>query len=109
VRVNEEFRGAGPETLAPYQLLVVNYYNRGAQDRWGEGANAAVEAFVRAGRGVVLYHLALGAFDGWSEYEKMSASACRGEAPTSVRRSSRRRSGGGSVISARDPTDCCIW
>lgn len=77
VRVNEEFRGAGPETLAPYQLLVVNYYNRGAQDRWGEGANAAVEAFVRAGRGVVLYHLALGAFDGWSEYEKMSGGSWR--------------------------------
>jgi uncharacterized protein len=72
VRVNEEFRGAGPETLAPYQLLVVNYYNRGAQDRWGDRANAAVEEFVRTGKGVVLYHLALGAFDGWTEYEKMS-------------------------------------
>ena len=72
VRVNEEFRGAGAETLAPYQLLVVNYYNRGVQDRWGDRANAAVEEFVRSGKGVVLYHLALGAFDGWSEYEKMS-------------------------------------
>ena len=30
VRVNEEFRGAGPETLAPYDLVVVNYYNRSA-------------------------------------------------------------------------------
>ena len=42
VRVNEEFRGAGPETLAPYDLVVVNYYNRGAQDRWGDRANAAI-------------------------------------------------------------------
>ena len=72
VRVNEEFRGAGPETLAPYDLLVVNYYNRGAQDRWGDRANAAVEEFVRAGKGAVIYHLSLGAFDGWTEYEKMS-------------------------------------
>jgi type 1 glutamine amidotransferase len=72
VRVNEEFRGAGPETLAPYDLVVVNYYNRGAQDRWGERANSALEQFVRSGKGLVLYHLAVGAFDGWTEYEKMS-------------------------------------
>jgi type 1 glutamine amidotransferase len=77
VRINEEFRGAGPETLAPYDLVVVNYYNRGAQDRWGDRANAALEAFVRAGKGVVLYHLALGAFDGWAEYEKMSGGSWR--------------------------------
>jgi len=77
VRVNEEFRGAGPESLAPYNLLIVNYYNRGAQDRWGDRANAAVEEFVRAGKGVVLYHLALGAFDGWTEYEKMSGGSWR--------------------------------
>jgi len=72
VRVNEEFRGAGPETLAPYDLVVVNYYNRGQPDRWGDRANAALEDFVRSGKGLVLYHLALGAFDGWTEYEKMS-------------------------------------
>jgi type 1 glutamine amidotransferase len=72
VRVVEEFRGAGPETLAPYNLVVVNYYNRGDRDRWGDRANAALEEFVRAGKGLVLYHLALGAFDGWTEYEKMS-------------------------------------
>ena len=72
VRVNEEFRGAGPETLAPYDLVVVNYYNRGAQDRWGDRANAALEGFVRGGKGLVLYHLSLGAFDGWTGYETMS-------------------------------------
>jgi type 1 glutamine amidotransferase len=72
VRVIEEVRGVGPETLAPYQLLLVNYYNRGAQDRWGERAQSAVEEFVKAGKGLVIYHLSLGAFDGWTEYEKMS-------------------------------------
>ena len=72
VRIVEEVRGIGPETLAPYDVLVVNYYNRGAQDRWGERANAAVEEFVRNGKGAVIYHLSLGAFDGWGEYEKMS-------------------------------------
>jgi type 1 glutamine amidotransferase len=77
VRINEEFRGAGPETLAPYNLVVVNYYNRGDRDRWGERANAALEEFVRSGKGLVLYHLALGAFDGWTEYEKMSGANWR--------------------------------
>ena len=72
VRINEEFRGAGPETLANYDLVVVNYYNRGAKERWGERAERAVEEFVRSGKGLVLYHLSLGAFDGWTEYEKMS-------------------------------------
>jgi len=72
VRILEEIRGIGPETLAPYDVLVVNYYNRGAHDRWGDRANAAVEEFVRNGKGAVIYHLSLGAFDGWSEYEKMS-------------------------------------
>src|SRR5512134_2355202 len=42
VRVNEEFRGAGPETLANYDLVVVNYYNRGEKDRWGDRANGAL-------------------------------------------------------------------
>lgn len=72
VRVIEEVRGIGPDTLAPYNLLVVNYYNRGAQDRWGDQAQSAVEEFVRAGKGLVIYHLSLGAFDGWTEFEKMS-------------------------------------
>jgi len=74
VRVTEEFRGAGPESLASYDLIVVNYYDRGSQPvlRWGERADRALEEFVRSGKGLVLYHLALGAFNGWTEYEKMS-------------------------------------
>ena len=57
VRINEEFRGAGPETLANYDLVVVNYYNRGDKDRWGDRANAALEAFVRSGKGLSLIHI----------------------------------------------------
>jgi uncharacterized protein len=72
VRIVEEFRGAGPEMLANYDVAIVNYYNRGDKDRWGERAEKALEDFVRAGKGLVIYHLSLGAFDGWTEYEKMS-------------------------------------
>jgi len=74
VRVTEEFRGATAATLQNYDLLVMNYYDR-RQDpvyRWGEEAEQAVEDFVRGGKGVVMYHLALGAFYHWTEWEKMS-------------------------------------
>ena len=73
VRVTEEFRGAGPETLSPYDLIVLNYFERGRPElRWGERANAAFLDFVRSGKGVVVYHFSMAAFDGWTEYEKLS-------------------------------------
>src|SRR4029077_18480169 len=51
VRVSEEFRGAGPETLAPYDLVVLNYYdgNKPAL-RWGTRADNALLDFVRGGK-----------------------------------------------------------
>jgi len=74
VRVTEEFRGAGPETLAPYDVVIINYFERGQpQLRWGERADNALLEFVRSGKGLVLYHFSLAAFNGWSDYEKMSA------------------------------------
>jgi type 1 glutamine amidotransferase len=74
VRVTEEFRGAGPETLAPYDVVVVNYMERGqAQLRWGDRADNALLDYVRSGKGLVLYHFTLAAFTGWTEFEKMSA------------------------------------
>ena len=74
VRVTEEFRGAGPETLAPYDLVVLNYYDgRKPALRWGDRADQALLEFVRSGKGVVVYHFSVAAFDGWTEFEKMSA------------------------------------
>lgn len=74
VRVTEEFRGAGPETLAPYDLVVLNYFERGRPElRWGDRADNALLDFVRSGKGLVVYHFSMAAFDGWTEYEKMSA------------------------------------
>jgi type 1 glutamine amidotransferase len=74
VRVTEEFRGATSRTLDEYDLLVVNYYDRRQAEnlRWGEDTEQAFEEFVKSGKGVVMYHLALGAFYHWEEYEKMS-------------------------------------
>ena len=74
VRVTEEFRGAGPETLAPYDLVVLNYYdgNKPAL-RWGARADNALLDFVRGGKGLVVYHFSTAAFNGWSEFEQICA------------------------------------
>ena len=72
VRVVEEFRGGTAEMLAPYSVVILNYYNRNAQERWSDRAQDALTGFVWSGKGLVLYHLSLGAFDGWTDYEKMS-------------------------------------
>ena len=78
VRVTEEFRGAGPDTLAPYDLVVLNYYDKKQPAlRWGERAENALLNFVRSGKGLVVYHFSIAAFEGWSEFEKMSGANWR--------------------------------
>jgi type 1 glutamine amidotransferase len=78
VRVTEEFRGAGPETLSPYELVILNYYERRRPElRWGERADNALLNFVRSGKGLVMYHFSMAAFDGWEEYEKLSGANWR--------------------------------
>jgi type 1 glutamine amidotransferase len=78
VRVTEEFRGAGPETLAPYDLIILNYYEKKQPSlRWGERADNALLNFVRSGKGLVVYHFSMAAFEGWDEFEKMCAANWR--------------------------------
>jgi hypothetical protein len=78
VRIIEEFRGGGPETLAPYDLVVVNYFDkRQLALRWGERADNALLDFVRGGKGLVMYHFSTAAFDGWTEYERLSGANWR--------------------------------
>jgi len=73
VRVTEEFRGAGPETLAPYDVVILNYYDKNAPDlRWGQRPEQALLDYVKSGKGVVVYHFSTAAFNGWAEYEKLS-------------------------------------
>jgi len=73
VRVTEEFRGAGPETLAPYDVVVLDYCDLGKPElRWGKRAEDALVDFVRSGKGLVIYHYAVAAFDGWQEFERMA-------------------------------------
>jgi uncharacterized protein len=72
VRITEEFRGAGPETLAPYSLVVLNYQDRQPDQRWGDRADQALLEFVRSGKGLVMFHFSVAAFNGWEDYEKLS-------------------------------------
>lgn len=84
VRVNEEPAGMTAATLAPYDLLVLDYNG----PRWGEVTEKAVEEFVKSGKGMVVIHGASWAFNGlqvlgdrhvrtgimepaWPEYAKM--------------------------------------
>src|SRR5450432_3786473 len=78
VRVTEEFRGAGPETLAPYDLVILNYFEKKKPGlRWGERAENALLNFVRSGKGLVIYHFSMAAFEGWDEFEKLSGANWR--------------------------------
>ena len=52
VRVEAEPRGITRETLAGYDVAIVNYNG----PRWGAGAEAALEEFVRGGKGIFSFH-----------------------------------------------------
>jgi Uncharacterized protein conserved in bacteria len=77
VRVTEEFRGAGPETLATYDVVVLNYQERRPDQRWGDRTDKALLDWVRSGKGLVMYHFSVAAFVGWDEYEKLSGANWR--------------------------------
>ena len=73
VRIIEEFRGGTEEMLAPYDLVVLNYDNKRLPElRWGETAEKALVDHVKRGKGLVIYHFSLAAFEGWTEFEKLS-------------------------------------
>ncbi len=60
VRVNEEPAGMTAETLAAYQVVLLDYNG----PRWGATAEQALEGFVRRGGGLVVVHGASWAFSG---------------------------------------------
>lgn len=94
VRVNEEPAGIGGQTLAGYDVLVLDYNG----PRWGEATEKAVASFVRSGKGLVAVHAAsypfgrmqilgdrharTGIFEKpWEEYAEMIGGAWSEEAP----------------------------
>lgn len=86
VRVNEEARGCGLETFAPYDVLLLNYndYKQTAGPWWDDRARQAMLDFVRSGKGLVSYHASNNAFWGWEEFDKLVGGTWRetaGHAP----------------------------
>ena len=79
VRVNEEVRGNGPETFAPYDVLLLNYNDSG-HSWWDVRAREAMLDFVRNGKGLVCYHASNNAFLGWDEFDKMVGGTWRATA-----------------------------
>ena len=83
VKVTEEFRGATAETLAPYDVVVINFHGKDrlvdpGEIRWGERAEQALFDFVRSGKGVVVYHSSFAMGDpSWPEFEKMAGAMLR--------------------------------
>src|ERR1017187_2436397 len=52
VRVQEETKGLTRDALAQYDAVILNYQG----PRWGPGPEAALQEFVRAGKGIVSFH-----------------------------------------------------
>ena len=78
VRVTEEFRGASAETLAPYDVAVLNYSDEKLDiPAWSPGMKDALLAFVRSGKGLVVYHHAAASFQTWEEFEHLAGCVWR--------------------------------
>jgi type 1 glutamine amidotransferase len=106
VRITEEFRGATAATLAPYDVVLLNYYGADspgeAERRWGDETERALFDFVADGRGLVATHSCFwtgmwGDANG-DEFERMLGG---------VMRPGSRRVGdvGGFTVTVADPDD----
>jgi type 1 glutamine amidotransferase len=71
VRIAEEFRDAGPESLKPYDVAVLVYSDKFPEDRWSDRSRASLLDFVRSGKGLVVYHHSSTAFKDWPEFARM--------------------------------------
>jgi len=73
VRVTEEFHGATAATLELYDALVLDYSDEKLTiPTWSETTKQALLAYVRAGKGLVVYHHSAASFQDWPEYEKLA-------------------------------------
>ena len=83
VRITEEFRGASKETLAPYDVIVINFHGKdrlldAEEQRWGDRADQALFDFVKSGKGVVIYHATFAMGEpSWPEFEHMAGAVLR--------------------------------
>ncbi|MEG1650097.1 MAG: ThuA domain-containing protein, partial [Rikenellaceae bacterium] len=67
-KTGEDMSGFKP-AFNDYELVVLDYNG----DSWCKQTNDQFLEYVRAGKGVVIYHAANNAFNSWDEYEKIIA------------------------------------
>lgn len=79
-RIAEEFRDAGPESLKRYDVVVLVYADKAAEDHWTDRSKAVLLNFVRGGGGLVVYHHSSTAFKDWPEFARMSGGNYYGKA-----------------------------
>jgi hypothetical protein len=104
VRVTEEFRGAGAETLEGYDCVILSYFGADApgepERRFGDRTEDALFAFVWDGGGIVLAHSAFAMGGTWAD--------ARGDeflrlAGGLIQRESRRAPGDEFEVTIDDP------
>jgi len=72
VRTTEEFRDAGPAALECYDVAVLVYNDKAAEDHWSESSRATLLKFVQSGHGLVVYHHSAAGFKEWPEFARLS-------------------------------------
>jgi uncharacterized protein len=79
-RIAEEFRDAGPESLNRYDVAVLVYADKLAEDHWSAGSKKVLHDFVHGGKGLVVYHHSSTAFKDWPEFARMCGGNYYGKA-----------------------------
>jgi type 1 glutamine amidotransferase len=78
VRVTEEFRQGNLESLTPYDVAVLNYSDEKLDiPSWAPATKEALLAYVRSGKGLVVYHHSAASFQDWQEFEKLAGCVWR--------------------------------
>jgi type 1 glutamine amidotransferase len=78
VRITEEFHGATADTLAPYDVAVLNYSDEKLDiPEWSPATRNALLSFVRSGKGLVIYHHSAASFQNWQEFENLAGCVWR--------------------------------
>jgi type 1 glutamine amidotransferase len=71
-RIAEEFRDAGPNSLEGYDVAVLVYNDKLAADEWSERSHKTLLDFVKAGKGLVVYHHSAAGFKAWPEFARLA-------------------------------------
>jgi type 1 glutamine amidotransferase len=78
VRVTEEFRHGNLESLAAYDVAVLNYSDEKLDiPSWSPVTKDALLAYVRSGKGLVVYHHSAASFQDWEEFGKLAGCVWR--------------------------------